>query len=423
MELLVDNAKQRAKLYNHLQLQLDVAKNENRQLALVLIKIQELKFLEVNIGFSALELVSKRIQARLLNSSKDHRLVIHTSLDSFLVIIPNMLNKGHLSIVAEILSREIRAAIKIEHETIELVPSIGIAASVDCDNDGETLYQNALIAIENGKLSNICNMVYEPQFKQQMKKIWDLKRDIEEAIYDNQFELYFQPKISLKKMKLCGAEALIRWNHPSYGLINPTDFIHIAEKSGQIHSITEWVIKSAVRHLAKLIKCMPEFRLSINISANNLDSADLMLLLEDTLSIWDVPAGNLVIEVTETAIMSDAKSSLSQLKYVRGLGIGVSIDDFGTGYSSLAYFKKIPATELKIDKSFIDNILENTEDRHIVSLIIFLAKRFNLDVVAEGIESKKILEEICNLQCDYAQGFYFSEPLCYDEFIEWVTQY
>jgi len=419
----VENSQQRKKLYQCLQSHLDLAEKDNRQIALVLIKIQELKFLEVNIGFSALELVSKRVQARLLSSTRDHNLVLQTSLDSFLVIIPKMLNKGHLNIVAERLVREIRAAIKIEQETIELAPSIGIASSESCQNCGETLYQNSLIALENGKLLNNRCAIFEPEFKQHMKKVWDLKKDIEVAIHDNQFELYFQPKIGLKRMDVHGAEALIRWNHPVYGMVSPLDFIPVSEQSGQIHSITQWVIKSAVQQLAKIIELIPDFRLSINISANNLDSTDLMLLLEDSLSIWDVPAHHLIIEVTETTIMSDAKSSLHQLKRIRKLGVGVSIDDFGTGYSSLAYFKSIPATELKIDKSFVDHLLNNSEDRHIVSLIIFLARRFNLEVVAEGIETKDVLDEICNLQCDYGQGFYFSKPLPYQDFISWVENF
>lgn len=423
LQITIENSKHRGALYQTIQKQLDDAISDNRDIALVVIKVLELQCLEVNIGFSALELVSKRILARLLLTTQDRKYVIQTSLDSFIVIIPKMLNRGHLAIIAERFSREIRTAIKIQQETIELAPLIGISASDDCNGCGETLFTNALIALENGKRIDAMHMIYEPIFKQQMKKVWDLKKDIDVAIIENQFELYFQPKIDLKSMAVCGAEALIRWNHPAYGLVSPLDFIPVAEQSGQIHSITEWVIKSSIQQLAEIIKTDLDFKLSINISANNLDSKDLMLLLEDSLAIWNVPAQNLVIEVTETTIMSDAKSSLKQLERIRELGVGVSIDDFGTGYSSLAYFKKIPATELKIDKSFVDQLLDNADDRHIVSLIIFLAKRFNLTVVAEGIETKEVLDEILQLRCHYAQGYYFSKPLPYSQFVEWVNHF
>ena len=350
---------------------------------------------------------------------KTFDLVRPIALDTFVIIIPKILNQGHTQVIAERLLREVQSPIKTSEESVKLTPIIGIASTETAKYDEKELYLNALIAFENGNADGASCTTYNAGFKQQMKKIWNVKKDIDRAIHENQFELFFQPKIDLKQMKVCGAEALIRWFHPQHGMISPLDFIPIAEKSGQIQSITEWVIKSALQHLSQILLEMPNFVLSINICANDLDSAELVLLLEDSLSIWDVPAKNLVIEVTESTIMRDAKSSLHQLEKVRAIGVGISIDDFGTGYSSLAYFKNIPATELKIDKSFVDNLLDNSDDRHIVSLIIFLARRFDLKVVAEGIETKEILAEICNLQADYAQGFYFAKPLCYKDFMKW----
>jgi len=423
LETIVENIKEREAVYRTLQTHIDRANLEQRKMALLLIKIQDFSYLEAVVGFYSLELVSKRVMARLLAAAKSHQSVIQMSLDTFLVIIPKMLNNGHLKIVAESLSRAIREAIKIENESIELKPSIGIVASDDCENKGQDWYENALIAMHKSYNDNLFSTLYEPTFRQQMKKDWDLKRDIEIAIHDNQFELYFQPKIDLKKMKVCGAEALIRWNHPVHGLISPHSYIPIPESSGQIPPITHWVIKAAAQHLSQLLKTLPDFQLSINISVNNLNSQDLIFLLEDSISIWGIPAKNLTVEVTETAIMTDEKYSLNQLNKIRNLGINISIDDFGTGYSSLSYFKSIPATELKIDKSFVDNLLNDDQDRNIVALIIFLAKRFGLKVVAEGVETKETMQEICALQCDYAQGFYFSKPLPYDDFIQWVQDY
>jgi EAL domain-containing protein (putative c-di-GMP-specific phosphodiesterase class I)/GGDEF domain-containing protein len=417
----IDNVSQRDKLYCFLQEQLERAQQEDREIAIVLIKIFELNHMEINIGFPALELVSKRIQSRLLACTPHYENVIQTAIDGFLVVVPNVLNRGHLAIVAERISREIKTAIRIEQETIELEPSIGIASAVDCKNRGQSLYNNALLALENGRLSNQKNVLYDPQFSAQMKKVWDLKKDIEAAIHDNQFELYFQPKVALRTMTVEGAEALIRWKHPLYGMVKPDDFIPIAEQSGQIHAITEWVIKSACQQLAEIIALFPDFKLSINVTANNLSSPDLMLLLEDTISIWNVPAKNMVIEVTETTLMSDIELSISKLERVRELGFGVSIDDFGTGYSSLAYFKQIPATELKIDKSFIDSLVVESNDKKVVSLIIFLAKQFDLRVVAEGVESKAALNSLVQLRCDYAQGYYFARPLPLQELFYWMT--
>lgn len=419
MNLIIENKEQRQKLYAYIKPYLQQAKKNDQHTALLFLKIRDLRQLEINIGYDALELISKKIQTRLLFCIKTFDLVLPIALDTFVVIIPKVLNQGHTQVITERLLREIQAPIKTSHESVKLTPIAGIASTETAQYDEKKLYLNALIAFENGNSNGASYTFYREEFKQEMKRIWNVKKDIDMAIHDNQFELYFQPKIDLKQMKVCGAEGLIRWFHPQHGMISPLDFIPIAEKSGQINSITEWVIKSALQHLSKILLEIPDFVLSINISANDLDSTELVLLLEDSISIWDVPAKNLVIEVTESTIMRDAKSSLHQLERVREIGVGISIDDFGTGYSSLAYFKKIPATELKIDKSFVDNLLENSDDRHIVSLIIFLARRFDLKVVAEGIETKEILEEICNLQADYAQGFYFAKPICYKDFMKW----
>ncbi len=419
----IQNTNERLSVYQALQDQIDEASRDKRQVGVLLIKLQDFNDLEAVVGFVSLELISKRIQARLLSVAKDHRSVIQLSLDTFIVVIPKMLNIGHLKIVAESLSRVIRSAVKFESESIELKPSIGISSSEDSEHNGQLIYENALIAMQRSYSEGSYCVAFEREFREQMKRDWDLKKDIESAIRDNQFELYFQPKVELKSMKVSGAEALIRWNHPSHGLITPHNFIPLSEQSGQIQIITSWVVKSAIQHLSTILKENPQFNLSVNISVNNLNSPDLVYLLQDTLSIWDVPADRLTIEVTETAIMSDQKSSLEQLEKIRALGVNISIDDFGTGYSSLAYFKHIPATEIKIDKSFIENLLIDPQDRNIVALIIFLAKQFELKVVAEGVETKTSVNEICNLQCDFAQGFYFSQPLPYNDFIEWMKSF
>jgi len=391
-------------------------------MALALIKLKDFSSLEVNLGFYTLEAMSKRLLVRLVSITKDHNLVVQVAIDSFLMVIPKVLNQGHAKLIASRISDELKRIIQVDQDIIQLVSQIGIAISGD-SSSGESMYNNALIAIEKGMLSDKNYALYQPIFSQQLRKKWDLKNDINIALHDNQFELYLQPKISLKDNQILGAEALIRWNHPKHGLVGPNDFIPVAEESGQIKAITDWVIKSAIRLLSSIIKFKPEFKLSINISANNLGTTELIVLIEDTLSIWNVATKNLILEVTETAIIKDAKSTLHQLETIREKGIGISIDDFGTGYSSLAYFKHLPATEIKIDKSFVDNLLDDNQDKKIVALIISLAKQFELDVIAEGVEDETTLKELKYLNCDLAQGYYFSKPLPFDEFIEWVKNF
>jgi len=418
LQSLIENRAYRLKLYDFIQSQLNTADLDERQMALALIKFKDLSSLEVNLGFYALEEISKCLFERLVSITKNHDLVLQTSIDTFLLVVPKVLNHGHAKLVANRISDEMKRKIQVEQDIIQLESLIGIAISGDVSS-GESLYKNALIAIEKGILSDKNYALYEPVFSQQLKKNWDLKNAINIALHENQFELYFQPKISLKENKVLGGEALIRWNHPQHGLVAPNDFIPVAEESGQIKAITDWVIKSSIRLLSSIIKSNPEFKLSINISANNLGTTELVIIIEDMLLIWDVPANNLILEITETAIIKDTKSTLHQLEIIRAKGVGVSIDDFGTGYSSLSYFKHLPVTEIKIDKSFIDNLLDDNQDEKIIALIISLAKQFELDVVAEGVENKATLEQLKVLGCDLAQGYYFSKPLPFDEFVDW----
>ena len=222
---------------------------------------------------------------------------------------------------------------------------------------------------------------------------------------------------------MLGAEALIRWNNKTRGYIRPDLFIPIAEKSGQIHDITSWTINTALR----LIKDWPNMEtpltVAINISARVLRDHDLVDYIKSALNIWNADPGRLILEITESALMEDITTSFETLDELREVGLNISIDDFGTGYSSMAYFKNIPASELKIDQSFISYMLENAMDQHIVKTIITMAQGFNLKVVAEGIENLRTFNALKELGCDVAQGYYLARPMPQKEFIQWLNNY
>ena len=422
MSLPIENRNFRSQIYQSLQIELDKAVLENRQIGLLLVKLDGLINVEVNMGFELVEILSKKVYARLIPLVSEPKFVSQISLNTFLVIVPQALNHAHLNIVGLRVIKEIKKSMLVEHESVTLFASVGASLSSECPG-GELLFSGALVALEQNLVSDQNVTIFTPELSRQLKKKWDLKKDINIALHENQFELYFQPKINLNTGEASGAEALIRWIHPSHGIISPDEFIPVSETTGQIQEISEWVIKSGIRQLSSFLENDPEFKLSVNVSANNLASSDLLTLIKDTLLIWNVPAKNLVVEVTETAIMSDATSSLHLLNSIREIGVGVSIDDFGTGYSSLAYFKNIPATEIKIDRSFVDQVNSNSQDETIVSLIVLLAKEFEFDLVAEGIETQQVLETISKLGCNYGQGYYFSKPLCFDEFNAWLGSY
>ena len=422
MFLPIHKNQHRLQLYDYLQKVIELSQVEQRKIAILLVKIDGLSNLEINSDFEHVELVSKKVLARIISLVSNPELVIQISMDTFVVILPKALNASHLNIVGLRIVNLIKQKITIdENETCVLYASVGASLAKE-QSTGESLFKNALIALEESQLGTQLVTVYD-DLSIHIKKKWDLKKDIGLALHHDQFELYFQPKIDLVTNRVYGAEALIRWKHPEHGMIPPDEFIPISESTGQIQAITEWVIKSGISQLASFLELDPEFKLALNISVNNLASQDLLILLQDCLSIWNVSPKNLILEVTETAIMTDAESSLHLLSSLRKMGLGVSIDDFGTGYSSLAYFKEIPATEIKIDRSFVDKVISNSQDETIISLIILLAKEFDLTLVAEGIETKKVLERITTLGCDYGQGYYFTKPLEFNNFIKWYQSY
>lgn len=250
----------------------------------------------------------------------------------------------------------------------------------------------------------------------------NLVSELKTAITENALELYFQPLISTKSEKIMGAEALIRWPHDVHGLIMPDEFIDIAEKTGIIQSLSLWVLRDGLKQLKNWLNIDPEFLLSVNISALNLQNDKFIEALNLILLEYPNQAQNLILEVTETQLMSDTKHALKNLWALSELGMRIAIDDFGTGYSNLAYLKRIPATELKIDKSFILNLESDPQNKILVETAIQMAHNLGLKVVAEGVESARCFELLQSLGCDICQGYHFSRPVPLEQFNKLFSQ-
>ena len=220
-----------------------------------------------------------------------------------------------------------------------------------------------------------------------------------------------------------GAEALIRWENKERGFIRPDIFIPIAEQSGQIQDITWWSLNTALRHAMEWPKPWKPLKVAVNISAKILKDLAFVDSVRSALSVWGVSPEQLILEITESALMEDTSRSFITLEELKAIGVGISIDDFGTGYSSMAYFKNIPANELKIDQSFVFHMLSNAMDQHVVNTIIELAHGFDLKVVAEGIENVETFEALKELNCDVAQGYHVARPMPQKEFIQWLNKF
>jgi EAL domain-containing protein (putative c-di-GMP-specific phosphodiesterase class I) len=259
------------------------------------------------------------------------------------------------------------------------------------------------------------NQQYNPQ---RLMLISELRR----AIGAGELCLYYQPKIDLKSRAVESVEALVRWQHPSGGMIPPDQFIPLAEQTGLIGPLSYWVLEEAARQCSEWLRARRRLSIAINLSAWNLRDATLPETIASLLERYGIPPQLLCIELTESAVMTDTRRSLDILAQIFALGVHISIDDFGTGYSSLAYLKQLPIDELKIDRSFVQHMTTNKADATIVSSTINLAHSFGLRVVAEGVEDLPTLELLSALRCDLAQGYCMSRPLPVEQLERWLSE-
>jgi EAL domain-containing protein (putative c-di-GMP-specific phosphodiesterase class I) len=240
--------------------------------------------------------------------------------------------------------------------------------------------------------------------------------ELRQGIENDELVLYYQPKIDIKTKKVKGVEALVRWQHPEHGFMSPEEFIPMAERTGLIRLLSVWVLKHALSQAAKWHKQKLKMSISINLSPTTFLDTELPDLIIGLLSQYAIPAKYVILEITEGSMIKDPDLAMEILTRLSARGLKISIDDFGTGYSSLAYLKKLPVNEVKIDKSFVSDMLKNENDAVIVKSIIDLGHNLNLNVVAEGVENKKIAGRLRTLNCDELQGNFFSKPLSSDEF-------
>ncbi len=261
------------------------------------------------------------------------------------------------------------------------------------------------------------------EFKQKTFEFIPTEKDLRDAIDNKQLVLYYQPQINMKTQRIHGAEALIRWLHPEFGLIPPDKFIALAEQTGLIEQLTEVVIQLAISQSVHWQKVDKAIRLSINISAQNINSLKLPEQLKMLVKQYELDPSLIVLELTESTLMGSEVTSLDILTRLRLKGFQLSIDDFGTGYSSLSQLHKIPFTELKIDQSFVANMKEEKESKAIVETCIMLAHKLNMEVVAEGVEDKQTWDLLLAEECDIAQGYYIAKPMPAFEFDKWQCEW
>ena len=402
------------------------AKRNQTTLALFYLDLDFFKNVNDYYGHAMGDAFLKEVGSRLKANLRESDYLIRLGGDEFAIILEDISNTSLISFEAQRLIDTMNAPFFIGDYEIMSGMSIGISVYPDEETNTETIVQHADQALYQAKASGRnCYKYYNKTMQYQLVRYMFILEHLHNAIQENQFELVYQPKINALNNTLIGMEALLRWNS-SLLHSGPGEFIVIAEESGLMNQIGDWVFKTALtqyKEWYEKINLMQNIPISINISPSQLNDSSIIETIANTLKVTKIPTENILLELTETAVMKKALDNKSVLQiFFMELGIKLSIDDFGTGYSSLTYLKQLPIKELKIDKSFTDDIGINKHSEVIVKAIINLATTLGLDVIAEGVETKEQMQFLVENNCFYIQGYYYSKPLNVEQMTAFILK-
>ncbi|MEN1728350.1 MAG: EAL domain-containing protein [Pseudomonadota bacterium] len=382
------------------------------------------RFKEVNdtlghdFGDEMLRVVADRLRGF---GDRSECMVYRLGGDEF-VLMANVVDEDGATDLAEGIIEAFAKPLSTRGIDLHIETSIGISLSPQHGSDSHSLLRCADVALYHAKREVEDFSMYDPRYDQTDKRHLTLMSDLVNAIDGDELMLFYHPRVDLKQTGCTHCEVLLRWHHPEHGMIPPGQFIASAELNNLIHQLTRWVLRTALMQLHDWRSDGIDLTVSVNVSARNLVDQRFAADVRTMLLEHDVPASRLEIEITESALIVDPVRALESLNALRALGVSIAIDDFGTGYSSLSYLKRLPVHVLKIDKSFVQDMLTDESDATIVRSIIELAHRFGLTAVAEGVEDQATLNALTELDCDQAQGFHFCRPLPARKFVNWLKQ-
>ncbi len=382
------------------------------------------RFKEVNdtLGHHAGDTLLQQVGARLRGVLRDAESIARLGGDEFAAVVP--LDDGWSpEELAEELLHLFETPFQVDGQPVVIGASIGIAQFPEHGTQPDTLLRRADVAMYVAKRNGEGFAMYESRHDQNSPDRLLMIGDLRRAVDQGELVLHFQPKIDLRTGGLEGVEALVRWQHPIRGLIPPDQFIAVAEQAGLIDALSQWVLRAALRQCRTWKRSGIEIPVAINLSPRNLHDQTLPDTIARLLEQHELPARLLGVEITESTLMADPARALEVLGRLRDMGIRVAIDDFGTGHSSLAYLKQLPVAELKIDRSFVRDILSDEGDRLIVRATVELAHSFGLRVVAEGVEDALTQRLLMDLGCDVGQGYHMSKPLRGTEVTQWLHEH
>ena len=390
--------------------------------AVLFLDFDRFKNINDSLGHLAGDELLKAIARRLQDCLRPGDTVSRFGGDEFALLLEDVTDLSDATLVAERVQNAMRKPFQLGAQEVFSSASIGIALGHGNYERAEDLLRDADMAMYRAKARGKArHEVFDAEMHTRAVALLQLETDLRWAIERNEFRLYYQPIVKVEDQRIIGFEALIRWQHPERGLVAPAEFIPIAEETGWILPIGRWVLEEACAQLAQWqaeFASAEPLSMSVNLSGKQFSQTDLIEVVETVIRESGIAPGTLKLEITESAIMEDAQIVTQRLLELRELGVLLGLDDFGTGYSSLSYLHRFPLDTLKIDRSFVSRLLEDGENREIVRTIVTLGKNLGMDVVAEGVEQIKQLEDLRGLNCQHAQGYLFARPLPADEAIE-----
>jgi diguanylate cyclase (GGDEF)-like protein/PAS domain S-box-containing protein len=391
-----------------------------RGLALIVMDLDRFKDVNDTLGHQCGDDLLQQVSTRLQTVLRASDTIARLGGDEFAILLPNARVQGATGVAQKIL-RALEDPFTIGGQEITVAASLGITACPDHGLDPATLLRCADVAMYVAKRNKGGYVVYAPEQDQGNVDRLALAGDLRRAIEHDELRLHYQPKVSFKTGDVIRVEALVRWQHPDHGLIPPDKFIPFAEQTGLIRPLGHWVLSEALSQYHAWRLGGRRVPIAVNLSMHNLQDPELPALIGGLLARWGIPPSELILEITETTIMADPERTKDVLQRLQGLGIQIAIDDFGVGHSTFSYLKHLPVNEIKIDRSFVQDMSRSDSDAAIVRSTIDLAHSLGLEVVAEGIENEETWAQLADMGCDVAQGYFFSQPLPPDAFAEWLT--
>ena len=384
-----------------------------QQVGVFLIDLERFKNINDTLGQEAGDELLRQVGAWLSHKVGNEDLLTRCGADHFAVVLPNVRHEEEVSRQVEQAMEElINHSFRLKGQSFRIAAKVGIAIFPHDGADAATLFKHAEVALKKAKVGGDKYLFYAQRMTETVAGRLTLENQLRLALEREEFKLHYQPKVNIATGRLVGAEALLRWNDPATGLVPPARFIPILEETGLIYEVGRWALRKAVEDYLRWFHAgLAPMPIAVNVSPQQLRHRDFVADIRQAIGVDPAAAHALELEITESMVMQDFKHNIASLQAIRSMGICIAIDDFGTGFSSLSYLAKLPVDTLKIDRSFIVDMISGEEALVLVSTIISLAHALKLKVVAEGVETEEQLRLLSSLYCDEYQGFLFGKPV------------